>query len=270
MILLLGGTSESAVVASALAQAGLTVLVSTATDEPLDVGSHPNIRRRCGRLDEQAMSDLVAREGIAAIVDAAHPYAAALHVTARAVARQTGIAYVRLARPRSNLDDGPQGAVNASQQYIAADHAQAARLAFSFGRPVLLTTGANNLLPYAQESARTGIVLVARVLNRTESLEACTQAGIDASHIIAARGPFTLEQNVQHIRQYGIGTLVTKDSGDRGGTAAKLQAARQENCHVVIIDRPALEDSQAGQVVSSVEELLAKLAALLSRGGSGV
>ena len=249
MILLLGGTSESGAIASALAQAGEAVLVSTATDEPLDIGTHANIRRRCGRLDETAMLELVHQEGVRAIVDAAHPYAAAAHATALAVAKQAGIDCVRFVRPRS-IDPSLPGV------HVVADHAQAARLAFSFGRPVLLTTGANNLVPYVHESIRTKVALVARVLPRSDSLDACTRAGLDSEHIIAAKGPFSLGQNVQHIREHGIGTLVTKDGGDQGGTGAKLEAARQEHCQVVVVARP---QDPSPNTVSDVYAILQRL-----------
>ncbi|MBF0509675.1 MAG: precorrin-6A/cobalt-precorrin-6A reductase [Deltaproteobacteria bacterium] len=43
MILLIGGTSETASFAEALAAAGFDVLVSTATDVALEVGRHPRI-----------------------------------------------------------------------------------------------------------------------------------------------------------------------------------------------------------------------------------
>ena len=76
MILLLGGTSETVAIASALADAGFNVLVSTATDVPLNVGDHPNISRRSGRLDPDQMAQLANQQGVIAIVDASHPYAA--------------------------------------------------------------------------------------------------------------------------------------------------------------------------------------------------
>ena len=54
MILLIGGTSETAPLASGLAGVGYEVLVSTATDSRLNVGDHPRISRRAGRLDKIA------------------------------------------------------------------------------------------------------------------------------------------------------------------------------------------------------------------------
>ncbi len=82
MILLIGGTSETPPLAAGLAAAGYAVLVSTATDVPLAIEEHPRIRRRTGRLDEEGLVALAGEEGVRAIVDAAHPYAAAAHAAA--------------------------------------------------------------------------------------------------------------------------------------------------------------------------------------------
>ena len=49
MILLLGGTSSTAEIALGLAAAGYRVLVSQATDVPLDVGRHAAGREPLGR-----------------------------------------------------------------------------------------------------------------------------------------------------------------------------------------------------------------------------
>ena len=57
MILLLGGTGESAAVAEGIAEAGYEVLVSAATDVPLNSGSHANLHRRSGRLRLQIVRE---------------------------------------------------------------------------------------------------------------------------------------------------------------------------------------------------------------------
>jgi len=72
IILLIGGTSETAPLASGLAEAGYEVLVSTATAAPLAIGDHPRIARCAGRLDEEEMVALGKEKGIRTIVDAAH------------------------------------------------------------------------------------------------------------------------------------------------------------------------------------------------------
>jgi precorrin-6A/cobalt-precorrin-6A reductase len=69
-------------------------------------------------------------------------------------------------------------------------------------------------------------------------MEACRLAGIDEQWIISGRGPFSKEDNLEVIRKFDIGVLVTKDSGIAGGVKDKLDAARLENCRVVIVRRP--------------------------------
>ena len=231
MILLIGGTSETAPLASGLAAAGYEVLVSTATDLPLAIGDNPRISRRMGRLDEEGMAALVKKKGIRAIVDAAHPYAVAVHAATQNAAHRLGIPCLLFRRPEALTPEGPVR--------FAADHAAAAEMAFAEGLPVLLTTGSRNLAPYAEAARRTGVPLAVRILDAPESLAACLVAGIPEDRIIAGRGPFSVEENLTAIRCFGIGVIVTKESGRAGGLDAKLVAARRENCRVIILRRPA-------------------------------
>lgn len=257
MILLLGGTSETAMIAQRLAGAGFAVLVSTATGTALDVGTHPLIRRRCGRLDAAEMEAVLRAEGIRALVDAAHPYAEQLHAQAQAVARRVPVPYLRYVRPCSSWDPSTNSAVT------VPDHAAAAIEACSHGRPVLLTTGSRNLEPYCREAARRGVALVVRVLPEPESQAACRRADLDPAHVIAERGPFTCEQTRAHLRQARAGVLVTKESGAEGGFEAKLEAARQEQCRVVVVRRPV---EQAAEAYATVDALVAAVTTALGRG----
>lgn len=243
MILLFGGTGETETIADALDGGGYRVLVSTATEIPLAVGSRFGVLRRFGRMDQAAICELIDRWSIRAIVDAAHPFASALHQTAAAAAKESGIPYFRFDRESGG---------DFSFCIRVEGHEDAAKKAFSFGEPVLLTTGSNNLLPYADEARRTGVPLYARVLDDRRSLAACAVAGLLPEQIIAKRGPFSLAENCELLRGCGAGVLVTKDSGVAGGVAEKIEAAKRENCRVVLISRP--EDNPEGH--HSVDALL--------------
>ena len=142
------------------------------------------------------------------------------------------------------------------------DHDTAAKVAFSFGRPVLLTTGSRNLEPYVRESNATGVLLVVRVLSHPDSIEACRKAGISDENIVSGRGPFSIQENLSIIKQFGIGVLVTKDSGVAGGVPEKLEAAHRAGCRVVLVQRPA--KSSGAQGFSDVSELVQELCRLLS------
>jgi precorrin-6A/cobalt-precorrin-6A reductase len=252
MILLLGGTSSTSPIAQQLAERGHHVLVSRATDVPLDVGDHPNIQCRCGLLDEHSLAELIDRRGIRAIVDATHPYAVLIRATARHVAEVKGIPYLSFVRP-AVVEAGTPGVE------FAPDHPSAAALAFSHGRPVLLTVGVRNLAPYVAEASRTALPMMVRVLDRAESREQCRRAGVREEDILSGRGPYTVAENRRHLRQFGIGALVTKDSGRSGGTLEKLEAAHAEGCRVVVVARPEIGGGATFGDIDSLVESLARL-----------
>lgn len=248
MILLLGGTSETALFATAIAERGYPVIVSTATGFPLEIGKNPAIRRRTGPLNEEKMGLLVREEGIRAIIDVTHPYAALASATAKSVAEQAGIPYLRWVRSQAITDRN--GII------LVRNHFEAAETAFAHGSTVFLTTGSKNLTPYVEQMQLTGTTLIIRVLPYYESIEACRRAGIPPQHTIAGRGPFTVEENRALIRKFGIGIIVTKDSGTAGGTQAKIESARLENCRIVVVQRP---DEVTNGRFSEPEDLLKAL-----------
>ena len=258
MILLLGGTSETAPVAEALARAGYRVLVSTATEIELFIGSHPRIEHRRGRLDAERMTALIRERGIQAVVDATHPFASAVRATAAQVAKQLQIPYLSYARPGC-VGEGEDGVC------IAANHEEAARVACETGMPILLTIGSRNVLPYAVEARRAGVPLVARVLDHPDSHAACREAGIPAERVLAGRGPFNVEENRRVIAKYHIGVLVTKESGEAGGVPEKLEAARLEGCRAIVVARP-----EAGGGFCDVADLVRELEARVAPPPCGV
>jgi precorrin-6A/cobalt-precorrin-6A reductase len=248
MILLLGGTSESVFLASHLAEQGYRVLVSTASDIPINLGNHSLIHKRAGALNEEGFIRLIHSEGIQAIVDATHPYAEEISALALNTTQALAIPYLLWNRPTVIPRD--------KGFWFAKNHDEGARLAYSNPKPVLLTTGSRHLDPYVYWSRRTGTPLWVRVLSHPSSIEACRRAGLEEHHLILGRGPFSVEDNKRIIKEKAIGVLVTKDSGLPGGVLDKLEAARQEHCQVVVIERPK---NQAGKGFHHIEDLLTAL-----------
>lgn len=244
-VLLVGGTSETESLALALARTGYRVLVSTATDEPLQIGEHPHIQRRCGRLGLKEMNALLLEEGFIALVDAAHPYATEVHRTAQQACEQAGLHCLRFQRQQSPKTQ--------SGWIFAKDHEEAARIACEDGRPVLLTTGSRNLRPYVQEAGQKGVDLFARVLHHDESVRACEEAGLNETQRIYGRGPFSYEDNLALIRRYRIRVVVSKESGEAGGVMEKWRAAQDQGCRFIVIKRP----QEKGQLIfQSTDELV--------------
>lgn len=230
MILLLGGTTEATSIANALAEAGFEVLLSTSTSIPPRGALRPGIRQRTGELDRRGLADLIRTQKIGIVIDATHPYAAAISINACSACQQTGITYVSL--------DRPSAVTNAPDILWAADHDRAATRSVSFGQPVLLTIGVRNLAPYAAAARSRGIQLVARILDHPSSVETCRRLGLKAEQIVRANGPFSVTENALLIARHQIGVLVTKDSGDAGGVGNKIAAARDSGCRIVVVKRP--------------------------------
>lgn len=253
MIALLGGTSETAGIAARLTAMGLKVTALTATEIPLNVGPE-GVTRRAGRLDAEEMARLFTRIGARAVVDVTHPFATIARANARQAAKAAGAPYLTYVRP---------SAMAPYEKLLrAVTHEEAADIAFSFNAPVLLTTGSKVLAPYARRAGQTGVALVARVLDHPDSVAACLKAGIARENIISERGPFTVEENLEHIGRYGIGVMVTKDSGAAGGTLEKIEAARGKSIPLIMVER-----ASAGSegVFDTIEALAAAVAALAGR-----
>lgn len=257
MILLLGGTSDTAPLALALATRGYRVLVSRATDARLPIGEHPRIEGRSGPLDDEGLAGLIRQRGIQAIVDATHPYAVTIRARAARIARSMSLPHFTFVRPATADASDP------NVQFVS-DHALAAQAAFAHGRPVLLTTGSRNLTPYVEASRRSGLTLIVRVLDHAASLAACHAAGLPDDRILAGRGPFSVETNRQQIRAFRIGVLVTKDGGQAGGTAEKLEAARIEGCRVIVVERPKIAGKE---VFTSIDAIVEAVLTVVERDG---
>jgi precorrin-6A/cobalt-precorrin-6A reductase len=247
MILLFGGTSETAIIATALAQNGHHVLVSTATDAALDVGNHPAIERRCGRLDADAINQLIKTRQISRVVDASHPFASELQQTLAALLKDSPLPFVRYQRQRSHY--------NGQDVFEVASHEDAATLMTEFSQTTLLTTGSRHLQPYIVAAKDAGMTLYARVLPHSESITACDVAGLEKKFRIYARGPFSVEDTRQLLKTNNIKVLITKDSGRRGGVDEKLQAAREESCKVIMIKQPRIYSDNI-VICSDIETLV--------------
>ena len=236
-ILLFGGTSDSLDVLHRLTEKGLSVVVSLATDTPMNFPDSPLVMVRRGPLDLPGMITIIKKHRVTLIIDATHPYATQVTANARKASSETGIPFFRLQRAASV--DSKAGVI------FAKDHADAAQKAADLGGPVLLTIGVKHLAVYASVCRKRACALVVRTLPNPKTLELAKQLGIPEKHIIMGFGPFTYSDNIAAIRKFGVRTLVTKDSGIQGGTDQKIKAAQAEGCQIIVVQRPAIDEAGA-------------------------
>ncbi|MGQ0521725.1 MAG: cobalt-precorrin-6A reductase [Actinomycetota bacterium] len=218
-VLLLAGTAEAAQLAHLLAaQPGIDVVASLAgrTSAPAPL---PCPVRTGGFGGVDGLVDELRRGGYDLLVDATHPFAAAMAHHACAAAAFAGIPRLRLLRPPWRAGPGDDW------DEVETLDAAACRLVEIGARRVLLTTG-RELAPFAPLA---GTHFAVRTIEPPGPLPLA-----DAQAVVA-RPPFTVDAESELLRSQRIDTLVTKNSG---GGAAKLVAARQERVKVVMVQRP--------------------------------
>ena len=118
---------------------------------------------------------------------------------------------------------------------------------------ILLTTGSKELGIFASKLDKNRLFV--RVIPTESSIEKCRLEGIEESHIIALKGPFSEETNIEHIRRYNIKYLVTKESGAGSGFSEKMSAAEKEGVEVFIIRRPGDTGMSMEEVILSLKKI---------------
>lgn len=250
MILLLGGIRESREAAEMLLDADREVLFCMATDMPFPLPDSPRIERRAGELDRETFTSLLRDRPVRAVLDVTHPYAGRISDMARELCAAEGVPFYCYLRP-------PVINSKTENVIIAADHAEAARLACERGEIILLTIGTRSLETYVRRARSAGCRLYIRTLPRPESRQACYALGLEEEQIISEGRADSVPANISAIRHCGADVLVTKDSGEQGGAHAKRIAAQRTDSCLIAVERPHAYPSDVYHSVErAVEECL--------------
>ena len=239
-VLVLGGTTEARDLAAALDAAGVDVTTSLAgrtRDPRLPAGG---VRTGgFGGIDglTAALAGTRGEPGVDLLVDATHPFAAAMTAHAAAAAARAGVALVVLRRP--GWVEGP------GDRWTRVPTTTAAAGAVPAGSRVLLAIGRQGVGAFLDVDAW----FLVRAIEAPAALP-------PRAALLLGRGPFTLDGERALLDGHRIDVVVAKDSG--GPTGEKLVAARERGLPVVLVDRPP---PPAGvRVVATVRDALAVVA----------
>ena len=250
-VLILGGTAEARDLAAELvARPGVNVVSSLA-------GRVSRPRLPAGRVriggfgGPEALAHWLRHEGVAAVVDATHPFAERISRVRRPGRRRRRRAAGRPDAAR--VDAGSRRSLDLGQLARGGR-----RGAPGVGAPRLPHHGAAG----AGGLRRARRALVPRAVRGSAGLRPPPR-----HLLILDRGPYTLAGELTLFDAHGIDLLVSKDSGG-GQVAAKLAAARERGAPVVMVRRPGRPEVPA---VATVAEAVAWLGArgALSPGGDG-
>jgi len=236
-ILILGGTTEARELAGTLVDAGYEVITSLAgrTDTPR---FPEGIVRIGGFGGKEGLAAYLTSSHIGMVIDATHPFAAQISANAVAAASSAKVRLLRLERPAWQK---PEGAI-----WLEVGRTLDAVHALPRDARVLLTVGRQDL---GQFLAHTKCRYIARMIEVPPGLPADWA-------VIAARGPFTLEGELELMVSHGITHLVTKNSGG-AQVAAKLAAAARLSIPIIVIGRPRLPKAETVDSVARASEAIA-------------
>jgi precorrin-6A/cobalt-precorrin-6A reductase len=236
-LLILGGTTEGAELAHALAgdrRWNATVSFAGRTLQPAPL---PLPCRVGGFGGPAGLARYLTEHGIDLLIDATHPFAAQMTRNAAEAAGQTAIPLLRVSRE-------PWRAETGDRWVEVADMREAAEALGPVRRRVLLTIGQKDLAPFAAAPWHDYLI---------RSVE--TPAHIPpGSRTLAARGPFEEANERALLERERIEILVTKNSGGNA-TRPKLLAARALGIAVIMVARPPTPPCLE-QVATSAEALV--------------
>lgn len=246
-VLVLGGTAEARKLA-ALLDGDPTVRPTTSLAGRLSSPGTVAGEVRTGGFGGPAeLARWIAEHEVAAVVDATHPFAAAISRNAAVACAAVGVPLVALRRP--GWAPGP-----CDDWHEAADLADAAARVSTLGRRVLLAIG-------RQEAPAFAGVADAWFLIR--AIEAPDGPLPPHHELLLARGPYALDDERRLLAVHEIDLVVTKDSGG-DATRAKLDAARERRIPVLMVRRPAVPEGVGITVVGTAKSAAAAVRAAVA------
>lgn len=222
MIWIIGGTSDTRRLLNILNRKDY--IITLATEEGREFFPDENLK--VGRLNLNEMGKFIENEEIKIIIDTSHPYAEIVSANARKISKKKDLLYLRYIRPKSIEDE---------DIIHAEDIKDLQNILKNIKGTVLFTTGSKNIPDF--EIFKGDNRFIYRILPVKSSLEIAENAGVKIKDIICMTGPFSEEMNIATINEYKADYMVTKDSGDIGGTLEKLNAAKKTDTKLILLDR---------------------------------
>lgn len=232
-ILVIGGTADSRKIIRMLCDKQARVLVAVATSYGAKLlPSHSCLQVHEGRLDMEKMVELIKQSRVKCLIDASHPYAELVSCNAISACQKTSVPYLRYERPQFIVE---------YEKIIEAETIYDAVLKLEdIKGNILLAVGSKDIQFFASSISDYNKRLFVRVLPQSEVLLKCEKAGLTADNLIAMKGPFSIQMNIEIIKHCKASVLVTKDSGEEGGFAEKIYAAKEMDIPVILIKRPLI------------------------------
>lgn len=248
MLWLIGGTSESVMIAKFLSTLKQDFIVSVTTESACNLYQNINdIQVIVKKLSLTEIKQFILSRQISAIIDASHPFAVEVSKNAIASSQCLSIPYLRYERETvisqtGNILHYPDLPSLLTDKSIFKD------------KNVLLTIGAKYLHLFKEYHHQAQFY--ARILPYQSSLALAEEAGFKCDRIIAIRPPLSLELEKALWQLWNIDIVVTKAGGKAGGEDVKYQLAKTLNIPLVVINRPSLDYPLIATSLQEVKKFL--------------
>ncbi len=250
----MAGTSDAVHIINHLAKhEDIEVIATTTTkyggDLAVSAGADEII---VGRLGVHEIADLISVNKIDLLVDATHPFASEASINAVKAAHNSGIKYIRYERPSIKIPK------NENVFEVSSFH-EAGTKALKFmnensGARMMYLAGVTTLRQITEIIKPE--LIVARILPMVYSIKKCLEIGIPSQNIIAMQGTFSKEFNKAIMKEYATCVVITKESGESGGTPSKISAAVELKIPIILVKRPIILELEKEMIFRDMDNLL--------------
>ena len=250
----MAGTSDAVSIISKLSEhEDIEVIATTTTrygrDLALSAGADEIL---VGRLGVKEISDLLQVNKINLLVDATHPFASEASLNAIKSTIKSGIKYIRFERPSIKIPDHDQ-VFQVSSFQGAAD--LSGKIINNKNNGRIMHLAGVSTLQYMIKVIDPRLIVV-RVLPMVYSIKKCHEIGIPGENIVATQGTFSKEFNKALMKEYGVVAVVTKESGEAGGTISKVAAAIELEIPIIIVKRPTIPELENQMIFTDIDILV--------------
>lgn len=250
-ILILGGTAEARDLAGRLADRSDLAVTLSLAGRTLDPAPQPVPVRAGGFGGVEGLAAYLGEHTIDLLIDATHPFAKQISANARAASEATGTALLRLERLGWDEADGDRWTrVDSVAEAVTALGDDPRRVFLAIGR---------------QEAKAFDAAPQHHYLVRSVDPVDPPLAAPDVDYLLA-RGPFSVEAEVELLRAHRIDVIVSKNSGGEA-TEGKIVAARILGLPIVLIERAATVDGHRTDTVEDAVRLADHLLASFRKRG---
>lgn len=241
-IMIFGGTSEGRMLADFCEENKINACVSVTTNygaELLPCSRYITVFN--GKLDKSEITKLISDNKFSVVIDATHPYATLATENIRSACFDTNTSYYRLKRESSEILYGTiLNSFDELTAYLNKNNKQ-----------ILSTLGSKEISLLSKVNGHYDRIWL-RLLPTDGITEQCVKLGFDRKKLIFGKGPFSIEENIKHIKACSADVLLTKESGKAGGYYEKAEAAKKLATELITIKRP----EESGFGLDEIKEIL--------------